>query len=284
MRLARLVACTLLAAFAAGAAPGALAVGEQSEVGVWDSLLRPQYFKGRAIEEGRSVVELRVPRRAEDSGVVPVSINAKIPQTPQRYIERMYVFVDKNPKPLAGLFHLTPEMGRADLALRLRVNEYTHIRVIAELNDGTLHMDAGYTRASGGCTEPPPFLQLKEARARIGEMRFRTRDTGGDAALAQLLISHPNVTGMQLDQRTRTYIPAEYVTKVIVSFNDRHVMTAETDISISEDPSFRFFFRPRAGGTLKAEMIDSNGRHVTRTFDVTPDAAAAPAGAQDAIL
>jgi sulfur-oxidizing protein SoxY len=257
----------------------ALAVGaeEQSEVDVWETLLRPQYFQQREIVEGKSVIEMRIPLRAEDSGVVPVSVNAKIAQTPEHFIEHLYVFVDKNPKPLAGKFLLTPAMGRADIAMRLRINEFTTVRVVAETNDGQLYMDSGYTRASGGCSEPPPYLKLKEARARIGEMKFRAKADAeqGDVALAHLLISHPNVTGLQLDQRTRAFIPAEYVTEVIVHFNGEHIMTAETDISISEDPSFRFFFKPRSGGTLTAEMVDSKGRRVSHSFDVEGAVAAA---------
>ena len=83
----------------------------QSQVDIWETLLRPQYFPEREIAAGRSVVELRIPARVEDAGVVPISVNAKIAQTSSRYIERAYVFVDKNPKPLAGLSHLTPAMG-----------------------------------------------------------------------------------------------------------------------------------------------------------------------------
>jgi len=243
---------------------------EQSAIDVWEGLLRAEYFGQRDITEGKSVIELRIPLRAEDSGVVPVSINAHIPQSPERYIRQIHVFVDNNPRPLAGRFELTPAMGKADLAMRLRVNAFTHVRAVAETSDGQLHMDSGYTRASGGCSEPPPFLKLKEARARIGEMRFRTRaDTeDSDMALAHLLISHPNVTGLQLDQRTRAYIPEEYVTAVVVRFNGEHIMTAHTDISISEDPSFRFFFQPRNGGTVTAEMTDSKGRNITKSFEV----------------
>ena len=250
--------------------PAARAAGEQSEVDLWATLLKPQYFQDRPIAVDKTIVELRVPVRAEDSGVVPLSINAKLPQTPERYVEKVYVFIDKNPKPLAGVFHLTPAMGRADLAMRLRINEFTFVRVVAEMNNGELHMDEGYTRASGGCSEPPPFLKLKEARARIGEMKFRATESAEDAgvALGQLIISHPNITGLQLDQRTRAFIPAEYVTKVEISFNGEHIMTAETDISISEDPSFRFFFHPKAGGTIEARMTDSKGRSFTRSFPV----------------
>jgi sulfur-oxidizing protein SoxY len=163
-------------------------------------------------------------------------------------------------------------MGRADLSMRLRINEYTHVRAIAQLNNGDLYMDSGFTRASGGCTQPPPFLQLKQARENIGKMKFRTftnkEKDSGDTQLAQLMVSHPNVTGLQLDQRTRAYIPAEYMTKIEISYNDTHIMTAETGISISEDPSFRFFFKPGQKGTITAVMEDNKGRVITRKFEV----------------
>ena len=242
---------------------------EESAIDVWATLLRPQYFGERDIVPGKDLIELRIPPRAEDAGVVPISVNAKIPQTAARYIRTLYIFIDRNPKPLAGKFELTPAMGRADLAMRLRINQYTDVRVVAETN-GKLYMDSGYTRASGGCSAPPPFLQLKEARKHIGEMKFHADNAADDSdvALGQLLISHPNITGMQLDQRTRAYLPAEYVTKVAIKFNGEHILSAETDISISEDPSFRFFFKPRSGGTMLAEMTDSTGRQFSRSFEV----------------
>lgn len=265
MSLIRLFSVTALALFASS-----ICAEQQSEVDIWGTLLKPKYFGEREVVVGKQVVELRIPLRAEDSGVVPISVNAKIPQAADRYIKHMYVFVDKNPKPLAGKFELTRAMGRADLSMRLRIDQFTHVRVVAETNTGELFMDSGYTRASGGCSEPPPFLKLKEAKQRIGQMKFRAKAStdGDDVALAHLLISHPNITGLQLDQRTRAFIPPHYVTKVVVRFNGEHIMTAETDISISEDPSFRFFFQPQTGGVISAEMTDSKGTQVTHQFDV----------------
>ncbi len=241
----------------------------QSEVDVWSAFIRPKYFNDKEIREGESVVKLTVPYRAEDASVVPVSINAQIPQTQEVYIKTLYLFADNNPEPLAGTFHLTPAMGRADLAMRIRIDQYTNVRAVAEMNTGELYMDTKFIRASGGCSLPPPFLELKAAREHIGEMKFRTIISGEtDGTLGQLRIRHPNVNGLQLDQRTRTIIPPEYVKKVSVSYNEQHIMTAETDISISQDPSFRFFFRPEQGGTLRVEMEDSKGRRFTRTFEV----------------
>jgi len=268
--MSRMIRGMLGACVSALFAVAASAAAEESEIDVWATLLRPQYFGEREIAEGKDLIELRVPPRAEDAGVVPISVNAKIPQSAERYIRTLYVFIDRNPKPLAGKFELTPAMGKADMAMRLRINQFTNVRVVAETSDGRLYMDTGYTRASGGCSAPPPFLELKEARERIGEMKFHAQSTEADAdvALGQLLISHPNITGMQLDQRTRAYLPAEYVTRVALKFNGEHILSAETDISISEDPSFRFFFKPHTGGTMTAEMTDSKGRQFSHSFKV----------------
>ena len=69
----------------------AMANTNQSEVDIWETFLRPKHFAERDITVGKSLVELRIPQRAEDAGVVPVSVNAKIPQTPEKFIEKVYV-------------------------------------------------------------------------------------------------------------------------------------------------------------------------------------------------
>jgi len=241
----------------------------QSKVDVWSAFIRQKYFQDKQIQEGESIVKLIVPYRAEDASVVPVSINAQVLQTKEHYIKTLYLFADNNPEPLAGKFLLTPEMGRADLAMRIRIDQYTNVRVVAEMNTGELFMDTKFVRASGGCSLPPPFLELKAAKKHIGEMNFRSVDSGkGSSNLGQLRIRHPNVNGLQLDQRTRSIIPADYVTKVMISFNDVQIMTAETDISISQDPSFRFFFNPAKGGELKAAVEDSKGRKFVKVFNI----------------
>ena len=69
------------------------------------------------------LIEIKAPYRSEDPAVVPVSIHSKIPQTAERYIKKLHVYLDKNPLPLVGVFEFTPESGKADLAMRIRVDE-----------------------------------------------------------------------------------------------------------------------------------------------------------------
>jgi sulfur-oxidizing protein SoxY len=248
------------------AGESALPEGAQSPVDAWQSLLRPHYFKDVPIVEDTTVIDLSTPYRAEDAALTPVSISAKFPQTPERYIRTLYLFADKNPEPLAGVFHLTPELGRADLHLRIRINEYTHVRAIAVLNTGEHHMVTKYVKASGGCSAPLG-ADLKAAMARIGKMRLRTVEQPADGPLlAQFAVSHPNITGMQMDQKTRTITPPHYVKSLRISLDGRPVMTAETGISISADPSFRFYLDTEPGAEVTAEVVDSENRAFTESF------------------
>ncbi|HUL13117.1 MAG TPA: quinoprotein dehydrogenase-associated SoxYZ-like carrier [Methylococcaceae bacterium] len=248
----------------------ALAVGE--EEAAWKGGLQQKFFGDRPIEESNNVIELTAPYRAEDPALVPISVTAKIPQTPDKFIKTITLIIDNNPVPFAAAFHFTPDSGKADITTRLRVNAYTHVRAIAETSDGKLSMTKAFVKASGGCSAPIG-TDIEAAMARMGKMKFKLE---GDKVipqqpnLAQLLISHPNITGLQMDQITRMIRPAHYVDEVKLSFDGKPVMTAQTDIAVSADPNFRFYFVPDKAGELKAEIKDTQGNRFSYTQAVTP--------------
>jgi sulfur-oxidizing protein SoxY len=85
-------------------------------------------------------------------------------------------------------------------------------------------------------------------------------DGGGaynEPTRAQLMISHPNDSGLVMDQVTRLYTPAYFVRSVKVTYAGKPVLDAEVDFSISENPYFRFYFVPTGEGELKAEAVDT---------------------------
>lgn len=252
------------------------AAAEQSEADVWETLLKDTYFKGIDLIEGNSVIDLTTPYRAEDAALTPITITAQFPQTDERWIETIWLIADKNPTPLAGIFHMTKEMGKADLAMRIRVNVYTNVRVIAKLNTGEYHMKTNFVKAQGGCSAPLG-ADLQIAKERAGQMKFRTTEPGeglldatlrNELKLGQFIVSHPQVTGMQKDQKTQLIPPPHYVESVKIFYNDTPVMTAEINFSISADPAFRFFFKPQGEGKLRAEVGDNKGGKWTREFEV----------------
>lgn len=226
--------------------------------------LRQAYFQDREIIENDDVIELDAPGRADDGTKVPLKISAKIPQTEERYIKTVTVLIDNNPSPFAGRFMFTPKSGNANLFLRVRVNDYTAIRAIAETNDGELFMSKRFVKASGGCSAPPP-PDMEKALERMGKMTFRTRTEAPVEPIAAMLnIRHPNTTGMQFYHVTQEFIPAHYVQTVNITFNGEYVMTAETGFSMSEDPSLGFYFVPDRDGELRAEITDSEGLSFTK--------------------
>jgi sulfur-oxidizing protein SoxY len=238
---------------------------------VWNDTLKTRYFANKTIEESDNIIELKSPYRAEDPALVPIQIISKIQQTQEQYIKKITIFIDKNPYPFVAEFELTPETGKADLAMRVRVNTYSYIRAIAEMNNGQLFMSKKFIKASGGCSAPIG-ADLDAAMARLGKMKFKLDKQLklGEPTLAQLLISHPNITGMQMDQVTRFIKKSHFMEKLTITFNDQPVLQAKTDIAISADPNFRFYFTPQTAGILKAEFSDTACESPTSRKVCTP--------------
>jgi sulfur-oxidizing protein SoxY len=129
---------------------------------------------------------------------------------------------------------------------------------VARTSDGRMYMVANFVKASGGCSAPAG-KDAAVAKANLGRMRLRVDGAlvAGRPALAQLMVSHPNDTGLAMDQLTRMYAPPHFVRRVEVLYAGRPVMIADVDFSISENPNFRFWFTPQEGGQLEAKVVDN---------------------------
>lgn len=224
---------------------------------VWQKV-RQSLFGDAPIDTAGSVITLETPKRAEDAAIVPIAIRAAFAQSAERSIGTIWLFVDNNPSPIAAVFQFGPDSGRADIETRIRVEEYTFVRAVARTNDGRLYMAANYVKASGGCSAPAGKDALA-AKANLGKMRLRV-DEADDAtkpARAQLMVSHPNDSGLAMDQITRTYATPHFVRRVEVRYANKPLLTADVDFSISENPNFRFYLLEGDGGDLEAKVIDN---------------------------
>jgi sulfur-oxidizing protein SoxY len=240
---------------------------------IWQKV-RASLFETRPIVNvGDDVLVLDAPVRAEDAAVVPIAMRSRLPQTAASHVARLTLVIDNNPSPISAIFSFTPHSGRADIETRVRVDEYTFVRAIAETSDGRLLMRTRFVKASGGCSAPPG-KDPQAALASLGKIRLRV---DGDVVLnqptrVQLMISHPNDSGMVMDQLTRQFTPRRYVRMVNVAYDGQPVLSADLDFSISENPNLRFYFVPRAPGRLTAEVVDSNQAAWKSSLDVTPTA------------
>ena len=213
--------------------------------------------------------------------MVPVTVKALQPQAPERWIRTVHLIVDENPAPVAGVFRFFPETGDATIATRIRVDQYTNLHAVAETSDGELYMVERFIKASGGCSAPG--MKDKEAvMARLGKMQLKpmTAFAPGQLQEAQLLISHPNYTGMQMDQLTRLWIPPDYVRFVKVRVGDTPVLEVEGDIALSENPAFTFSFQADAPGADGRRGRGQRGPQVRAELADRPDLLTAASAAR----
>lgn len=260
----------LLTAVLPTAPPASAEPDEAARAARWDEL-RTAIFGDRALQDGSALVSIEAPDRAEDAALVPVTIalDPKIASS----VRQLYFVIDDNPSPLAGLFRFGPLADPSTITTRVRVDDYSYLHAVAETADGTLYGAARFIKAAGGCSAPAGKDQAL-AMQRLGRMKLSYR---GEATLdrpvtAQLLISHPNNSGLQMDQVTRNYVPADFIQSIRLRYNGEEVLTVEADISLSEDPSLEFRFVPHTPGALDAQVVDSNQRHFNQSWPLQPEA------------
>ena len=241
----------------------------------WEKNIRKQFFQDRKIIEGveQNILELKVPILAEDATVVPISVHTNIPQTNEIYIKKIHIFVDKNPIPLVGAFEFTPDSGKADLAMRIRVDAHNYVRAIAELNTGELYMEKSFIKAKGACSAPPP-PGSEESKRLLGKMRMKVVGDVilGQPNLMQLKIRHPNVTGMApLKIGSRVRPPAHFVDTIEITYNGKLIVKASLTFSVSMDPALRFYFIPEKEGTMLVEGTDTKKNKFSGSHEVLLD-------------
>ena len=233
------------------------------------------YFGERAIIEGdqQNIVHLEAPIRTENDAFVPVSIHLNPADRISAPIEKVYLIVDVNPLPIGGIFSLAHNRPLENISTRVRVNGYSYVRAIAETVDGELFMDRKLVKSRGVACAAPPITSPEDAARNLGKMRFKLLSSKQSNLLdsVQLMISHPNATGLQKDQLSLLYIPEHYVKDVVVDFNNETILRAQTTYTLSENPSFRFSFSPEEHGLLVATMTDTKDKVYVVNTEINSD-------------
>lgn len=234
----------------------------------WE-VLQEDFTDPAQLFDGAALFDVIAPYRAHDAGTVPISITQQAGTAP---ITRAMVIIDENPAPLAADFSFGPGMAPLDLELRVRVDQYSNIRIIAETDEGAF-MNGRFVKASGGCSAPAS-RSAEEALANLGEMRLRVFDEGaqisGDRREAQIMIRHPNYSGLQRDQVTQLFVSAHFIDRLEVYQGDEMLFTMEGGISVSENPVFRFGYRDNGAETFRIRAHDTDGNIFEQTLPKPP--------------
>ena len=220
--------------------------------------LKESIFENKELKNGEGVIELSTPKRAPDGAFVPISF--KTQKLKDNSISKVHLIIDMNPSPYSGTFKFSNNLDQIELATRIRLDAYSYVRVIAETQKGDYFMAANFVKASGGCAAPP-LGDLAGMIANSGKMKIKVKniEEKDGTAEAKIMISHPQFNGLQAHPVTTEMIPAYYVENIEVTYNDKVIMALESDISISQDPTFRFNFPMGNGGNLKITAKDTDG-------------------------
>lgn len=226
----------------------------------WPGMAR-DIFDGRDLADGAGLIAIDMPYRAEDAAIVPVTLRATLPPGDTRVVKAITLVIDQNPAPVAATFRTGA--GVTMISTRVRVDSYTNVHAVAELSDGQLYTSTVFVKASGGCSAPTA-KNAEEAKANLGQMRFRQFAKPADGPTsapreAQIMIRHPNNSGLQRDQVTLLYVPAFFVRELRVWQGDELVLAMDGGISISEDPNIRFTYLPNGATRFRVEAVDTDG-------------------------
>ena len=137
---------TVMAAVALGFAGRAANAQAPAEPNPWPSLAE-QIFGKQDMADGRAVLAIDAPYRAEDAAVVPVSVHNILPAGDDRRIQSITLVIDENPSPLAAKFVLGETSGLRTLSTRIRVDSYTNIHAVAETVDGDLFVTERFCKS-----------------------------------------------------------------------------------------------------------------------------------------
>ena len=101
-------------------------------------------------KDGR--VTVKAPEIAENGNAVPLTVTVDSEMSEKSYVKALYIAADGNPNPGVAVYEFTPLSGRAEVALRVRLQQTQKLVAVAEMNDGTLYTASREVKVTiGGC-------------------------------------------------------------------------------------------------------------------------------------
>lgn len=243
------------------AGPAAAQDNPLQDSATWDDLRESVLGLAADVPQDAGVLDMEAPMRAHEAAIVPIRLTQ--PHGAPA-IRAATLVIDENPAPVAAEYSFGAAMMPLDFEFRVRVDSYSGVRAIADTGTGSQVMAGRFVKASGGCSAPAG-KDMAAVEATMGQMRWRTGQENG-RQIGTLMIRHPNFSGLQRDQVTLLNIPAHFIDRLDVRQGEELLFSLKAGISVSEDPVFRFAYRPN-GQPIRVHVEDTEGNVWDQTFD-----------------
>jgi sulfur-oxidizing protein SoxY len=248
--------------------------------------IKSEVFGARPILDGRGIVTLDAPYRPDDVRAVPLDIAARFADG--RTVRAVTVIVDNNPMPVVAAFTIGQPRADVGLGLKFRLNQQSNVRAVVEASDGRLYMTSRLVKFAGGqaaCAAPPSAppeviaanlgkMALTEVASKMAQTEVASKSGTQSRAAAQssltprlrFELSHPNHTGMVLDQITLLYTPVRMVERMTVRQGEKTVLEMLGSIALSENPVVEFDIARTTAADVAIAVTDTDGAKFERTF------------------
>ena len=204
----------------------------------WKEWLKEDLYEEQFLEQTEDII-IDAPYRAIDGSNVPITISAK-----SKDIVKLTLIIDENPTPCCATFEFKDIIPYIET--NIRVNAYTHLTVVGEDKNGKLYINRKFIKAAGGCSAAP-IVNSDTPQNQI--------DIFSDEwifAKKKIQFNHPNYSGLQFNQLTRTEIPAHYIDTVVIT-SDYGEFKYEGTIGIAQNHYFTLY-----GGKIKNIKFTDN--------------------------
>jgi sulfur-oxidizing protein SoxY len=236
--------------------------------------IRAEVFGARPLHDGRGLIKLTAPYRPEDVRSVPISVETKLANG--RTIKSVSFIVDENPSPVAAVFKLGGARERVALTTNIRLNQQSDVRIVVEASDGELYMVEQLVKFAGGqaSCSAPPMGDPAEIALSMGRMDFAAVGEKATAShslqRARFGLSHPNHTGMVLDQITLLYMPLLMVERIEARQGDELVFEMTGSITLAQNPRIEFDYVTNGAAEMTVSARDTSGAAWERRFPIGP--------------
>ncbi len=216
---------------------------------VWPDMQRRFLDQAPVVFDER--VRVMAPSLAEDSLNVPVAVKIEGLED----VRRVLVIADFNP--IVKVLEFRPSGARPALSFRMKLQQASPVRALAQTADGVWHAGGMWVNATGGgCTAPSTGRGGSGWADTLNQVQGRIWSQDG-ARRVRVRIMHPMDTGLAPG------IPAFHLERLSLrDAGGRELMALDLFEPVSENPVFSFDVPGTAADALTLVGRDNNGNRV----------------------
>lgn len=197
---------------------------------------------------------------AENGAAVPVDISTSL-----QGVERIALFVEKNPTPLIAVFQISDAMDVAlTLHTKMAQSSVVYAMVITS-DDRAFFAKKEVKVVLGSCGAVSENPDNGDAKRPTEPTRIRAQ-IQGDSALVRMRMAHEMESGQRKNAAGKL-VPPWYIDQVAVQLNSKPVLSADWGPGISRNPYLQFTLKKAKPGD-KLAVVWRDNKGAMRTDDL----------------